>query len=156
MEAVTSSKWDIKSQSVQPKEYANRLVKELQQFSIGLAQTELASPDTIETVWTGAIAATLNMLIEAYSRVRKCSIAGRSQMQMDVDTLTTSISALPNVPATLPRADALRAFIQAYYIPEEDILDWANANTVRARRFGGWRLWLMRRGGGGLGGGKHV
>jgi hypothetical protein len=85
-------------------------------------------------VWLVIVSHVIDRFVEAFSRVKKCSVPGRGLMSLDAATvLAAAAKAGPIVPACLARDKThVDGFVAAFYYDSEgDLLAWVAANRER-------------------------
>ncbi|KAL9644878.1 hypothetical protein ABK040_005358 [Willaertia magna] len=106
-------------------------------FSIKLQTIDDRLPSySVNSLWDCAIIYVMDLLVEGFSRVKKCNNEGRVLMQLDLQTLTTEIqkmvphSYIEEKQSNIPNSAIVRSYIQAYYQPSEtDLLEWVKKNV---------------------------
>ncbi len=82
---------------------------------------------TDKQVWLEICQTAFDTLLEGFSRVRRCSAEGRAAMSIDVSALQTALQTIHS--CRPPRGKHhVDAFIQAAYLPEEELLEWVREN----------------------------
>jgi hypothetical protein len=78
-------------------------------------------------VWLELCQAAFDAALEGFSRARKCSIEGRSNMSLDVQALQYGLDAIHA--CRPPRGvHYVESYIKAGYMPEEAMLQWVREN----------------------------
>jgi hypothetical protein len=78
-------------------------------------------------VWSSVLSHTLERFVEAYARVKRCSVPGRGLMTLDVGhTYAYATRAGPTLPSCLSRDKShADGFVSAFYLESEsDLLTW--------------------------------
>jgi len=70
-----------------------------------------------------AVLAICEQLVDGYSYTKKCSDEGRALMSLDVKTLQAGLRKL--LPGQALKMDFVDNYIRAFYLPPEQLLDWA-------------------------------
>lgn len=120
---VSGTKWDMKDL---PSSFSTYVTTLLDVMSIVAGKVNSVAPEHIQKfIWEKLVAHVMRCLIEAFSRVKKCSHNGRAQMSMDISTLSRGIDQVSAGSSSCKEAKALQSFIKAYYNDnEKDFLKW--------------------------------
>eukprot|EP01087_Luapelamoeba_hula_P024585 TRINITY_DN9420_c0_g2_i2.p1 TRINITY_DN9420_c0_g2~~TRINITY_DN9420_c0_g2_i2.p1 ORF type:complete len:987 (+),score=113.27 TRINITY_DN9420_c0_g2_i2:1-2961(+) len=123
---ITNVKWDITQFGVEHNDYVNAMLKEFQVFEqhLGIvAQKRCLLERAKDTLWNYAIIKAMDVLVEGFSRVKKCSAEGRGLMKLDFQTFQTGLFKLTPI-RPLPGASRVDTFITAFYEPETELPKW--------------------------------
>eukprot|EP00943_MAST-04B_sp_MAST-4B-sp1_P003198 g3198.t1 len=87
-------------------------------------------------VWVSLVDVLMEHLLEALSRVKKCSNNGRAQMALDLATLYRGLEQIAVESTQSKRRNILSSFIKAYYFDKaEDLLIWMEAGLSEGGEF---------------------
>ena len=87
-------------------------------------------------VWVSLVDVLMEHLLEALSRVKKCTNNGRAQMALDLATLYRGLEQIASESTQSKRRNILSSFIKAYYFDKpEDILIWMEAGLTEGGEF---------------------
>ncbi|CAI7879503.1 unnamed protein product [Closterium sp. NIES-54] len=77
-----------------------------------------------------AMEAVADVLVEGFSRVKRCSNEGRALMSLDLQTL---INGLQQLTGRRPDMQIVDTYIKAFYLPETEYLYWALSHPEYSR-----------------------
>jgi len=102
------------------------MVKEFQKLMPMLEQIKLRSDIPLAMLkemldWN--IHNSMNLLVEGYSRVKRCTNEGRALMSLDSQVFQTALQKLTEL-RPVPHANLVDNYIKAYYNPESLFLEW--------------------------------
>lgn len=80
---------------------------------------------TAGAVWAAIVDCVMDDLLEAFSRVRRCSEMGRALMSMDLDAIQRGLTAIEASPAITRAKRRVDSLIKGFYVKESDLVDWA-------------------------------
>mmetsp|Transcript_17858 Transcript_17858/g.23285 ORF Transcript_17858/g.23285 Transcript_17858/m.23285 type:complete len:434 (-) Transcript_17858:230-1531(-) len=85
--------------------------------------------DDRELLWTEAVQAAFEAVVDGFANVETCSTEGRALMSMDLQVLQFS---LDKIHRARPNRGAVYAdsYIKAFYFAEDDLLAWINQNKA--------------------------
>ena len=66
--------------------------------------------------------AVAEVVVEGYSRVKRCTNEGRALMSLDLQLLSNGLQA---VTATRPNLQLVEKYVKAFYLPETEFFHWA-------------------------------
>lgn len=116
--------------------YVHVIVQKLSSLWLSLDNKDsdvLLSDNVAELIWTHAIQATFEALVDGFALVRMCSTAGRALMSMDLHVLQFS---LENVHRASPTRGAayVDSYIKAWYFNHRDLEVWITQNEHNYRK----------------------
>jgi len=139
--------------SGEPNRYVGNIIKDLDFFKSQLEAFSLEDDDdedskrknknkknvntgaqipaqSVDLLWDHVIKFIMLELIEGFSRIKKCDHRGRGQMDIDLTGVSQGIQKIapPSVCKPVPYTQVVKNYIQAYYLPATDMLDWVNNN----------------------------
>eukprot|EP00026_Physarum_polycephalum_P001555 Phypoly_transcript_01557.p1 GENE.Phypoly_transcript_01557~~Phypoly_transcript_01557.p1 ORF type:complete len:961 (-),score=214.93 Phypoly_transcript_01557:327-3209(-) len=125
--AVESVKWETSQVMNEHNEYVDRILKELAAFKVRLDKIVTLPPKVKMGVWEGAIMRGMDVLVESYAKIKKCSMEGRANMLLDINALQRGIESIAPLRdiSTVPGISHALNFANAYYLPLDDIPEWA-------------------------------
>jgi syndetin len=104
--------------------YVGVIEKALKEFVKTLGHlSELSPKEIIEELWDLVVVRTMELLVEGYSKIKKCDPIGRNQMKFDLSTIEQSIKKKSSL-ANIPKVSHAREYIDGYYYSDEFILEW--------------------------------
>eukprot|EP00629_Pelagomonadales_sp_RCC1024_P008289 CAMPEP_0119265902 /NCGR_PEP_ID=MMETSP1329-20130426/4566_1 /TAXON_ID=114041 /ORGANISM="Genus nov. species nov., Strain RCC1024" /LENGTH=720 /DNA_ID=CAMNT_0007265759 /DNA_START=435 /DNA_END=2597 /DNA_ORIENTATION=+ len=111
--------------------YVHVIVKKLSSLWLCLDNRKidvLCSDDVKELIWTNAVQATFEALVDGFALVKTCSAAGRALMSMDLHVLQFT---LENVHRASPSRGAayVDSYIKAWYFDHRDLSAWITQNV---------------------------
>eukprot|EP00301_Raphidiophrys_heterophryoidea_P003814 c11704_g1_i1.p1 GENE.c11704_g1_i1~~c11704_g1_i1.p1 ORF type:complete len:1278 (-),score=404.05 c11704_g1_i1:216-4049(-) len=80
-------------------------------------------PQIVKKVWYHVTIHVVECIVDAYSRIKKCSTGGRALMSLDLQTLRTGLRAIAPL-ETNPHWQYVDNYIKAHYLLEKEVLDW--------------------------------
>ena len=66
--------------------------------------------------------AVAEVVVEGFSRVKRCSNEGRALMSLDLQVLSNGLQA---VTRTRPNLQLVEKYVKAFYLPESEMFHWA-------------------------------
>eukprot|EP01116_Phalansterium_solitarium_P025632 TRINITY_DN9902_c0_g2_i1.p1 TRINITY_DN9902_c0_g2~~TRINITY_DN9902_c0_g2_i1.p1 ORF type:complete len:1117 (+),score=551.47 TRINITY_DN9902_c0_g2_i1:130-3480(+) len=128
---VERVKWDIKELGTDGSAYVDRLLADFRNLAKRLAALARHVPGRVrDLLWQAAITHAMQLLVEGYSRVKKCTNEGRAIMSLDLNNLRTALEQLSKLRPPLPGVKHVEAYIKAYYLAEVDILPWCHEHQA--------------------------
>ncbi|KAL0482599.1 vacuolar protein sorting protein VPS50 [Acrasis kona] len=129
----------------EPNRYVHNIIKDLDFFKSQLDAFSLEDDDkknknskpsvqipaqSVDQLWDHVIKFIMLELIEGFSRIKKCDHRGRGQMDIDLTGVSQGILKIapPSVCKPVPYTQLVKSYIQAYYLPGTDMLDWVIKN----------------------------
>ena len=126
--------WASKTLTTEPNAYVKQLLMKFEQI-----ETELSSFATLpkfihHRLHTEAILWVQELLVYAYSDVRKCSMEGRALMSLDQSVLKKGLQ--ENIATTEPMPDwkYMDGFITAFYLTKQDLIKWCEEHVEYSRK----------------------
>merc|ERR1712137_922222 len=127
---IEKLKWTMTdTDGLQRNPYVNALIEEFRMLSVKLQQVALqglVSCPEKDFLLKKCICLAMEQLLEGYSRIKKCSDAGRTQMQLDVQEFVTALQHTAPTIKNIPKRDHVLMYIKAYLF--ENILEWIKEN----------------------------
>jgi len=136
VQMVTNVKWDAPALGVEYSPYVDFIGKEFKTFSQRIAavsKTGCLPQIVLETLFDYNIKRMMEMLVEGYSRMKKCSSDGLAMMNLDFNVITMELEKLIPV-RPIPHANFVGDYIKAFYLTQVDILPWIRQNHVSYTR----------------------
>ncbi|KAG9392746.1 Protein of unknown function C-terminus (DUF2451) [Carpediemonas membranifera] len=123
--AVASMKWEPHSDSTATSPYVSNALQDVGKLvaSVDQLMKGRIPPQARKLIVENAGAAIVAVLIDCYSKVRKCNTNGRSQMARDARQLTSGLCTLTGVDS-VPGEEALGAYIRGWFEVETDFFVW--------------------------------
>eukprot|EP00026_Physarum_polycephalum_P001171 Phypoly_transcript_01172.p1 GENE.Phypoly_transcript_01172~~Phypoly_transcript_01172.p1 ORF type:complete len:1005 (+),score=148.92 Phypoly_transcript_01172:117-3017(+) len=129
-EAVLAVNWDSTVVPTKASPYVDLMLKEYQQFAKKLEEAIKIPyfPTKAKlSLWEGALVRGCEQLVDAYSRIKKCSNEGRVVMMQDVDTLREKLEKLSGL-RPIPNISYVETYVRAFYQllldPNADVIAW--------------------------------
>lgn len=122
---ISNMRWDTQDIDISP--YVTAMVENFKKIEAQLKQTEKfgsITPQIKALFWEELISYTMTQLVEAYSRVKKCTDEGRAKMSLDFQSFCTSLEKITGV-KPLPKRNYVYEYIKAYYKTYQEIIPWA-------------------------------
>ena len=116
-------KYNIRETPSRHNKWVDDVQAELLQFTTKLACADVA-PEALDVLWQHAASVIQDSLVDGFSKVKKCTDAGRALMALDVETLRGEFAKL--APSQSPAFDwrYVSTYINAFYVPEKDVEKW--------------------------------
>lgn len=131
---VEGLKWDKKDL---PETYYPYVTKLLEKAGWASGQMQSLVPKHLhKSVWLCVVDVLVEHLLEAYSRVKKCTNNGRAQMALDLATLHRGLEQISSDSTECKRRNILGSYVRAYYFDKpEDYLSWMEAGLKEDGEF---------------------
>eukprot|EP00897_Mesotaenium_endlicherianum_P008195 jgi/Mesen1/7403/ME000388S06623 len=85
-------------------------------------------PQVQEEILVYGVDEVAEVLVEGYSRVRRCTNEGRALMSLDLQVLLSVMQTLLPAKAK-PNMQIVENYIKAFYLPETEYLHWAQTHS---------------------------
>jgi len=125
---IYNTKWDTKEIGVEHNQYINFLLSEFGNVSKKMIKEASYGclPNNIKLwVYDQLIRLTMDLLVEGYSRLKKCSAEGRAIMSLDIKVLQNGLEKMTSL-RPIPNTQYVDNYIKALYITDEaDFTNWA-------------------------------
>uniref|UniRef100_A0A061RSJ3 Coiled-coil domain-containing protein 132-like isoform x1 n=2 Tax=Tetraselmis sp. GSL018 TaxID=582737 RepID=A0A061RSJ3_9CHLO len=85
-------------------------------------------------MWNKALDALAQILLEGFSRVRRCTVEGRAAMTLDLQGFIKGTESLS--PRDVDAHSKMRIvdnYIKAFYVPEQELVHWAHTHPEYTR-----------------------
>ena len=128
---IEKHKWDSFSNSDAEKNYITLVKKEATTLSTkldALRRRDKVPQAAVVLIWESVILNIMDVLLEGYSRVRKCSNEGRAEMALDLQTLAVALGEFTGL-QPVPGLTIVDAYIKAFFVTDEDFLEMCRKNT---------------------------
>lgn len=122
---IEKQKWDTFSNTETEKNYISLVKREATTLSTkveSLRRKEKIPQSAVVLVWESFILNVMDVLLEGYSRVRKCSNEGRAEMALDLQTLATALGDFTGL-QPVPGLTIVDAYVKAFFVTDEDFLE---------------------------------
>eukprot|EP01061_Rhynchopus_euleeides_P032006 TRINITY_DN5304_c0_g1_i1.p1 TRINITY_DN5304_c0_g1~~TRINITY_DN5304_c0_g1_i1.p1 ORF type:complete len:1056 (+),score=422.58 TRINITY_DN5304_c0_g1_i1:123-3290(+) len=129
---VAESKWERKTLESEPSTYVHAILKEVRRLKDVIAdmtETQAITRRNATMLWTSVAEAVWAVLIEGFSRVKKCTNEGRALMSLDVQSIHHALKSASN--ESVPSAEPVEDFVKAFYLEGEDYSNWVRESHVR-------------------------
>uniref|UniRef100_T1J3I3 Vacuolar protein sorting-associated protein 54 n=1 Tax=Strigamia maritima TaxID=126957 RepID=T1J3I3_STRMM len=133
---MSNVKWDIHEIMDQHSPYVDILLREIQVFSMRLADVSkaVAIPrEAYNILWECCIRITNRTLVEGFSSAKKCSNEGRALMQLDFQQFLNKLEKITEL-RPIPDKDYVEVYMKAYYLPEESLEEWIKNHKEYSNR----------------------
>lgn len=130
--------------------YVEQLLKELVVFGQRLDRTVTVPPKIKFGMWSAAITRVMEVVVDGYARVKKCTNEGRANMlqgimdsniftsiffyPQDINALQRGIEQVSHFRGEVPGIAHALNFVNAFYLPLDDLPDWARDHPEFALR----------------------
>lgn len=123
---MCSVKWDIGELMSQHSSYVDKLLREMQVFSMRLTEVSNQVPiprEAYNILWEQCIRMTTRTLVEGFSSGKKCSNEGRALMQLDFQQFLIKLEKISEL-RPIPDKEYVETYVKAYYLPENTLEEW--------------------------------
>lgn len=117
-----AGKYNLREAPKRQSKWVDDVSAELLQFTTKLAVADVA-PEALAVLWGQAASLLEHVLVDGFSRVKKCTDAGRALMSLDIQTLRAEFTKLAPS-GTSTEWLFVTAYIDAFFIPEHDFPKW--------------------------------
>eukprot|EP01132_Coremiostelium_polycephalum_P002772 gene2772-3446_t len=133
---ISSTKWDLKEVPIQHNQYVSKIIIEFHRFTGNL--NEISSKSSLSQkvrnlLWENTITFAMETLIDAYSKIKKCTNFGRNLMTMDVKKLQSDLESLTTI-RPIPHIKHVEDYITAFYLRDTDLLKLAKDSEFTVKQ----------------------
>ncbi|GAM28105.1 hypothetical protein SAMD00019534_112810, partial [Acytostelium subglobosum LB1] len=129
--AIANQKWDFKAATANNSPYVNEFVPEWKKFFKNLDDCIKSSDFITKPIRDSIVDASfeffVQQLVDGYSRIKKCSVEGRSMMIQDLLLMQANLEKLAK--RKIPNIAYAEHYIKGYYqfavLSDQDIINWA-------------------------------
>ncbi|KAF8086419.1 hypothetical protein N665_0626s0011 [Sinapis alba] len=126
VERVANSKWEVKELGVEHNGYVDLMLGEFKHYKTRLAHGGI-SQEVQNLLLQYGVEIFAEMLVEGFSRIKRCTDVGRALMSLDIQVLINGLQHF--VPTKVkPKLQIVETFIKAYYLPDTEYVHWARAH----------------------------
>ncbi|CAH8361226.1 unnamed protein product [Eruca vesicaria subsp. sativa] len=126
VERIANSKWEVKELGVEHNGYVDLMLGEFKHYKTRLAHGGI-SQEVQNLLLQYGVEIFAEMLVEGFSRIKRCTDEGRALMSLDIQVLINGLQHF--VPTKVkPKLQIVETFIKAYYLPETEYVHWARAH----------------------------
>lgn len=120
-------KWDLRDL---PETFNSYVTTLLEQLGTALEGMHTVAPKHVHSLLWGKMVSQMTLnLLEAYSKVKRCTNNGRAQMSLDLATFQRGIDRIITGTSSCPETMTLNGFIKAYYYDSaSDFLTWLGSS----------------------------
>lgn len=122
---IEKQRWTTTDIEMAHNPYINSLIEEFRMLTVKLQQVVLqgiVSRPEKDFLLKKCICLAMDQLVEGYSRIKKCSAQGRTQMALDVQVFVTALKEAAPTIRPIPKQSHVEMYIKAYF--SENILEW--------------------------------
>ncbi|XP_065333095.1 syndetin [Cloeon dipterum] len=122
--------WEVRDVMSQHSAYVDFILRELQIFSMRLAEISKRVPIPKATkilLWQFLSHLVCNAFVDGFSSAKKCSNGGRGLMQLDFTQFASKLEKIAEV-RPIPGKDFVEQYIKAYYLPESSLETWIRSH----------------------------
>lgn len=126
LQYMTGVRWDIRDIMSQHNAYVDILVRELQVFSMRLAQLAKQIPVPQEArivLWDHCVRLVNRTFVEGFASAKKCSNEGRALMQLDFQQYLMKLEKLTDI-RPIPDREFVETYVKAFYLTENEMERW--------------------------------
>jgi syndetin len=140
---VQDVKWDSESMPPENNEYVNAVAQTMAEFlpKIRQAIKNGSYPeDILFHIWGHLITHAAEVMVEGWSRAKKCTVQGRALMQLDVTMFRNKLEKLShpnpkeqstvNLMKTVDRVHPAEEYAKASWLNPEELLAWIQSSTA--------------------------
>eukprot|EP01156_Anaeramoeba_ignava_P001588 Anaeramoba_ignava/a1611_28.p1 GENE.a1611_28~~a1611_28.p1 ORF type:complete len:568 (-),score=178.78 a1611_28:202-1905(-) len=129
LHSISSIKWESGMMGAEHSPYVNEFKKEIVSFArrLDFIDTLSLPKEQRKTIWDFLVLLIMKLLIEGYSRAKKCSNEGRALMSLDLSTLQSTIKEISKL-NSIPYVDLVDNYIKAFYLPSKEFIRWVRKN----------------------------
>ncbi|KAL0740964.1 hypothetical protein Bca4012_082477 [Brassica carinata] len=126
VDRIANSKWEVKELGVEHNGYVDLMLGEFKHYKTRLAHGGI-SQEVQSLLLQYGVEIFAEMLVEGFSRIKRCTDEGRALMSLDIQVLINGLQHF--VPTKVkPKLQIVETFIKAYYLPETEYVHWARAH----------------------------
>ncbi|KAJ6228818.1 hypothetical protein M0813_08313 [Anaeramoeba flamelloides] len=127
---MSNVKWDSENLGVNYSSYVDQLKKIIFNFSeIINSSNELQTlRKPKEKLWKHFTILLMDILLDSFGNIKKCSSQGRARMSYDLVEIETTLKKFSKI-NTPKLASNVRSYIKAYYQTEDELLEWIKKNS---------------------------
>lgn len=126
---IANVRWEAREVGVDHNQYVDQLVGEYRMFAHRVAHAGVSRQVQEQLLQYGADAIA-EVLVEGFSRVKRCTNEGRALMSLDLQVLVNGLRAVSKIP---PNMEIVEHYIKAFYLPETEYLHWARTHSEYTR-----------------------
>lgn len=117
-----AGKYNIREPPPRHNKWVDDVQAELLQFTTKLTCADITS-DALKVLWQHAASVIQDVIVDGFSKVKKCTDQGRALMKLDVEVLRKEFAKLAPEGA-LTEWRYLQTYIDAFYVPETEAEKW--------------------------------
>ncbi|KAL8130099.1 hypothetical protein V2J09_019254 [Rumex salicifolius] len=126
VERIANSKWELKELGMEHNRYIDLLLGEFRHYKKQLGQGGI--PKEVQNILLDyGVEVVAQTLVEGLSRVKRCTNEGRALMSLDLQVLINGLQRF-DPKDVKQKLQTVMAFIKAFYLPETEYVQWANAH----------------------------
>ncbi|KAJ4903130.1 hypothetical protein Rs2_17081 [Raphanus sativus] len=126
VDRIANSKWEVKELGVEHNGYVDLMLGEFKHYKTRLAHGGIQQ-EVQNLLLQYGVEIFAEMLVEGFSRIKRCTDEGRALMSLDIQVLINGLQHF--VPTKVkPKLQIVETFIKAYYLPETEYVHWARAH----------------------------
>ena len=128
MGQIEKVNWALKQSVNEPNEYVGQLLIQFEQIEKVLSSFTTLPKFIHYRLNCETIVWIQELMVSAYSDSKKCTIKGRFLMSLDQTTFQKGLKKISNT-EPLPDWKYMDNFIQAYYLPKDDLIKWCEQHV---------------------------
>lgn len=129
--AIAAVDYQISDPPSKPSSWTVQLARQFEFFYAQISHPGILEPQSIQTLWTYASKLLSVSIVEGLSRVKRCSLEGRSLQSLDLQAVTKSLMQLKaDGELVLEVMREVDDFIKAFYLPLMELPGWAVTHPV--------------------------
>jgi len=117
-----AGKYNIRESPSRHNKWVDDVQAELLQFTTKLTCADITL-EALKVLWQHAASVIQDVIVDGFSKVKKCTDQGRALMKLDVDVLRKEFAKLAPEGA-LTEWRYLQTYIDAFYVPENEAEKW--------------------------------
>ncbi|ETO04918.1 coiled-coil domain containing protein [Reticulomyxa filosa] len=126
---IKQVKWNRRDLSSEPNAYVKKLISMFAQIEKVLSSHPTLPKFIHHKLNAEAVIYVQEQLVVAFAEATKCTTEGRALMSLDQSELKKGLQQLKNA-EPMPTFDYVTNFIQAFYLAEQDLLQWVEDHPV--------------------------
>ncbi|KYB26887.1 Coiled-coil domain-containing protein 132-like Protein [Tribolium castaneum] len=118
--------WEVKEVMSQHNTYIDRILREVQIFTLRLEEVAHKVPVSVEvstSLWESIAHIITHTLVQGFSEAKKCSNGGRALMQLDFIQFLSKFEKMAGL-RPVPHREYVENYIKAFYLPESELEKW--------------------------------
>ena len=129
--AIAAVDYQISDPPSKPSTWTVQLARQFEYFYAQISHPGILEPKSIHILWLSALKLLSSSIVEGLSRVRRCSLEGRSLQSLDLQAVTKTLTLLKSDgESVLEVMREVDDYIKAFYLPLMELPGWAVTHSV--------------------------